>query len=398
MTNGVFPSGIGFVSETPARLAFSGVPAVGPIFFGKIVGRFGSGAAALDASADDWVGVGDLTVEGARALHRACRDGLASAEKEMERLRKWGARPLVPSDADYPEPLKTLSDAPILLFVKGGFRPVDSFAVALVGTRKPTAYGSTAAEKLARELTSAGVTVVSGLARGIDTVVHATAVKKGGRTIGVLGSGFDHFYPPENRSLADKMADQGAVVTEFPLGTMPDRYNFPRRNRIISGLSLAVVVVEADEKSGALITARLAAEQGRDVFAVPGSIFSKSSAGPHRLLRQGARLVERAEDILEEILVFRDLLKAAGAARATAVPAANKKTAGLSPTEKQVVSRLSLEAVGMDELALCSGFPVSVLTATLLGLELKGLVRTLPGPRYVLSEEGLSLNEGSREA
>lgn len=365
--------------ERAARLIFNLVPGLGPMRFGRLVERFGDPVAALAVPAEAWTDVEGFGAARARALHAACSAAAGAWEEELSAAEEAGVRVLIPSDEEFPEGLKALPDAPLLLYVRGDFRPVDALAVALVGTRRPTAYGRAAAERFARELAQAGVTLVSGLARGVDTAVHAAAVQQGARTIGVLGSGHKRFYPPENRALAEKMAARGAVVSEFPLATEPDRGHFPRRNRLIAALSLATVVVEAAEASGALITARLAAEQGKDVFAVPGPIFSEKSRGPHRLLKQGARLVEGAEDVLEEIQAFRDLIR-------TSRPPAPAPAAALTAPEEGLLRHITLEPAGLDALASRSGLGPAALASALLALELKGLVRSLPGRAYVRVE------------
>jgi DNA processing protein len=381
------PGRVDLLDERSARTLFNLVPGVTALRFRSLVDRFGSATAALNAPPEDWAGVDGLPGRVAEALYDDCRKAVGRLAEELAAVEKLGARVIMAEDDEFPEGLKPLADAPIVLYIRGEYKPVDSMAVALVGSRTPTDYGRTVAERLARELTQAGVTIVSGLARGIDTASHAAVVKSGGRTIGVLGSGFNRFYPGENRALADRMAQRGAVISEFPLATEPDRGNFPRRNRVISGLSLAVVVVEADEQSGALITARLAAEQGRDVFAVPGSVFSKMSKGPHRLIRQGARVVETAEDILDEIEVFRSLSRPKPAPAAEAEP--------LDPTESRILGQLSLDPVTADALSAKTGLAASALSPALLHLELKGLVRALPGQNYVKSERGLEMTAAS---
>lgn len=377
--------------ERFARVVFNLLPLT-PLRFQKFVARFGSAAAALDAPAEAWTEVEGLAPLQAERLHRAAREAAPRAEAELEALKRLGGRVLVPGDDEFPAALTSLADAPPLLCVLGALKPVDSLAVALVGTRLPTAYGRAAAERLAKDLCQAGVTVVSGLARGIDTAAHGAVVAARGRTIGVLGSGFRRPYPPENRKLMEKMAASGAVLSEFPLDAEPDKIHFPRRNRIISGLSLAVVVVEADEVSGALITAKLAAEQGRDVFAVPGPVFSKMSRGPHRLLKQGAKLVEGVEDILEEIEVFKALAVAArrgpGSSDGTAARG-RRVLPALAGAEEKLFAQLTLEPAGVDALAARTGLSASAVCSALLGLELKGLARNLPGGNYVRGEGAL---------
>lgn len=279
-------------------------------------------------------------------------------------------RMLTLADAEYPAALRTIFDPPSPLYVRGALISADDVAVAIVGTRRPTPYGVAVAEQLARDLTRCGVTVVSGLARGIDAAAHRGALEAGGRTIAVLGCGPDIVYPPEHRRLLESIIGQGAVVSECPPGTPPLASQFPRRNRIISGLSRGVVVVEGRTDSGALITADAALEQGREVFAIPGRIFDETSRAPHRLLAQGARLVERVEDILEELhLVWR-------AAPPPVAPV-------LDATEDAVLAQLSLTPQNVDRLAALSGLPVAAVNRTLLVLECKGLAAALPGNRYV---------------
>jgi DNA processing protein len=261
---------------------------------------------------------------------------------------------------------------------------LDAVSVAIVGSRLPTPYGRAVAERLAGDLARAGVTVTSGLARGIDTAAHQGALGNKGRTVGVLGSGLDQFYPKENKRLADRMALQGAVMTEFPMTTPPDQPNFPRRNRLIAALSVATVVVEARERSGALITARLAAELGREVYAVPGAVFSPLSKGPHRLLKDGARLLESVEDLLE-LEPFKSLI-------APRTPAAPAERTVLNDAEQRVWRHVNLDPVGVDGLAVKAGLPPAAVSSTLLNLELKGLVRLMPGKTYVRTDKGLRGN------
>jgi DNA processing protein len=256
--------------------------------------------------------------------------------------------------------------------MQGEIRPADDWAIAVVGTRRASVYGRQATERIVSDIARSGVTVISGLARGIDTYAHRAALAAGGRTIAVLGSGLDRVYPEENRALAEHIAQNGAVISEYPLGTPPDGTNFPRRNRIVSGLSRGVLVVEADLKSGAMITATQAGEQGRDVFAVPGSIFNPLSAGPHQLIREGAKIVTDAADILEELH-----LTAVVEQRATreALPA--------DPTEAALLTLLSDEPTHVDDLTRSAKMPSATVTATLTILELKGLARQLGSMQYV---------------
>ena len=255
----------------------------------------------------------------------------------------------------------------------GEVAPQDSFAVAIVGTRRITPYGRAATAQLASELAQAGVTVVSGLARGVDTVAHSTSIESGGRTLAVLGSGVDIIYPPENKTLARRIVDEGAgaIISEYPLGTLPEPTNFPPRNRIISGLSLGVLVVEAGEKSGALITVSFALEQNRDVFAIPGPITSRMSDGPNRLLKQGAKCVTCAQDILDELQIG---MVSEHVEAVRSLPA--------DPTERMLLEYLQESSQHIDELTNLSGLPASTVSAVLTMMELKGIGRHLGGMQY----------------
>jgi DNA processing protein len=263
-----------------------------------------------------------------------------------------------------------------VLYLKGALLPEDDWAVAVVGTRHVTAYGRQVAEEIASFLAVNGVTVVSGLARGVDSIAHSTALHSGGRTIAVLGSGVDRIYPPEHRKLVDEIAVQGALVSDYPPGTEPAGVNFPPRNRIISGLSLAVVVVEAGDKSGALITASFAAEQGRDVLAVPGNIHAPQSKGANRLIQQGAHPILDPQDILE---VLNLTMVAEHRAARVSLPS--------DPVEARLISLLGAEPLHVDELGLKADLPIASVTAALAMMELKGMVRQVGGMQYVALRE-----------
>src|SRR5919199_396443 len=292
------PLGATSERERACWVAFNRTPGIAAKRVRALLDRFGSLAAAWEAPARD-LALAGLDRRAAAALE-ATRARL-NPERELERVRHAGALVLTWRDAEYPARLAAIPDPPPVLYVSGAFTQADSFALAMVGTRRPTVYGRDAAQKLAAQLAAVGVTIVSGLAKGIDTHAHRGALDGGGRTIAVLGHGIDTCYPPENRRLLAQIAERGAVVTEYSLGTGPVAENFPPRNRIISGLAAGVLVVEAGDKSGALITSRFAAEQGRDVFAVPGPITSPASAGCHRLIQDGAKLVASADDVLGEL-------------------------------------------------------------------------------------------------
>ncbi|HOJ52334.1 MAG TPA: DNA-processing protein DprA [Syntrophales bacterium] len=292
------------------------------------------------------------------------------AEKEAQMLSHQGAKIVTYRDPDFPALLKNIHDYPIFLYVKGHLDAFD-VNVAIVGSRRASSYGIINAENLARGLALAGATIVSGMARGIDAAAHRGALSVQGRTIAVLGSGLDVIYPPEHRDLYDSIAEHGAVVTEYPFGTPPRSQNFPYRNRLISGMSWGVIVVEASEKSGSLITAKLAAEQGRAVFAVPGEIHSPLSRGTHRLLKEGATLIEDVSDVLEEI---RPQVKA----QPPAPPPSEKP----SDLESRLYELIGPKPIHGDALIEKTGFTAGEVMGVLLTLELKGLIQQLPGQYY----------------
>lgn len=303
-------------------------------------------------------------------------------EKEFRLLEKHRVKVIVAGDSSYPENLANIFDPPLLLYVRGEFLPGDRIAVAIVGSRRSSLYGGRAAEKLGWELAARGLTVVSGLARGIDSAAHRGALASGGRTIAVLGSGLDRIYPPENKGLMEEISRQGAVVSEFPMATSPNRGNFPRRNRVISGLSLGVVVVEAAQRSGALITVDCALEQGREVFALPGKVDSLTSRGTNKLIQQGAKLVATSADIIEELgPLGGDWYpgeKAKGEDRLSLPP--------LKEEERKLYYLLSDEPQHIDSLIGKSGFPASRAASLLLMLQMKKLVKELPGKMFVKAQ------------
>jgi DNA processing protein len=293
-------------------------------------------------------------------------------QREIERLRTRGIEVVHPGHGQYPSLLAEISGRPSILFVRGELTPADERAVAIVGTRRTTQYGRQAAEQVASELAQAGVTVVSGLARGIDTVAHRAALAAGGRTIAVLGSGVDIIYPSENRNLAEQIIESGAVVSEFVPGTKPDAQNFPARNRIVSGMSLGTVIVEAPARSGALITASFAADQGREVFVIPGNVYSPASEGANALLRDGARLVRHGGDVLE------DLGFVTGGSNAIA-----QMPLQIDEKESRVFSIVGRDASHIDDIAEQANLTAAETGAILLTLELKGLLRNLGAQYYV---------------
>lgn len=300
-------------------------------------------------------------------------------------LKKLNVTVLTWDDPGYPRRLREIDQPPPVLYMRGTFTEADEWAVAIVGTRRVTTYGRQVTEQLANALAQNGVTVISGLARGTDSIAHQTTLKAGGRTVAVLGSGVDHLYPPENKRLAEEMIQQGAVLSDYALGTQPEAANFPPRNRIISGLAMAVVVIEASRQSGALITADFAAEQGREVFAVPGSIFAPQSQGTNRLIQQGARSMLTPQDVLEAL----DLGRVAQHREARAVLPANA-------LEAQILTFIHQEPLHVDEISIQTQLPVNEITATLAMMELKGMVRQMGGMHYqALREEPAEYNTQS---
>ena len=304
---------------------------------------------------------------------------------EIDRLADLGVRALPRFDSAYPQRLAEISDSPPVLYVKGQWLPEDEWSVAVVGTRRATAYGRQAAGELTRGLAANRITIVSGLARGIDSIAHRAAIEANGRTVAVLANGLDSVYPPEHAGLAEEIVEQGALITDYPLGTKPRSEFFPRRNRIISGLSLGTLIIEGDYKSGAMITIRLATEQNREVFAVPGSIFSAQSRGPLSLLRDGATPVSRAEDVMEALN-----LTMVGAQMDFGRVAPPEK-----PEERALMGALTRDPRHVDEIVRVSGLAAKEVSATLALLELKGLVREVGSMQYVRVREDDAAYQGA---
>jgi DNA processing protein len=375
-------------------VALKSVEGVGNLGFKNLVDAFGSPAHVFDASIQSLKvipGIGEKTASNIKDFN-----DWENAEESLVRAGKHQAVVVTYQDSSYPKYLLNIYDFPVLLYVKGTLSN-DDIHVAVVGSRMASTYGKFTTEKICRELAIKGVTVVSGLARGIDSAAHRGALAGKGRTIAVLGCGLDIIYPPENEKLFMEIAARGAVITEFPFGTQPNAPNFPSRNRIISGMSLGVVVMEAGEKSGSLITARIALDQGREVFAVPGSIDSAGSRGTHQLIRQGAKLIENVHDILEEILPQlggdRERHK-----QETNVPlpgeiannhkitcSSSKKT--LSDNEIFVLNVISPGKTDVDTIIVKTGFSAGNVLKILLNLELQGFITQLPGKLYVTKEQ-----------
>ena len=350
--------------------ALKSVPLIGNVTFLRLISHFGSPERALAATARELAQVKGLSAAAAASL--LSHDYHTFARAECDQLAASGARVVDILSESYPKLLLEIPDPPPYLYLVGELAGSEP-AVAIVGSRRATQYGLCTATRLARDLAACGVTVVSGMARGIDTAAHWGAVKAGGRSIAVLGCGIDVVYPPENGALSRAIAQQGGLLSEFPLGSVPLAENFPRRNRIISALSLGVVVVEAGEKSGSLITARFALEQGREVFAVPGNVTCAGSRGVNGLIKEGAKLVERVEDILEELS-----LPAPGG-----VP--GPPAFSLTPKEAELYVLICRGPLQIDDIIVQSELTAGEVSATLLGLELKGAIMRLPGKHFAVT-------------
>ena len=347
--------------------------------------HFGSPQALYMASLTELESCG-LPAHVAQAIF--AQSGLKEAEREIEAAAKTGCRLLPQGSDEYPPLLRQIPDPPLVLYVRGDASLLSQHAVAIVGTRRPSAYGSQVGHRLARDLAERRLVIVSGLARGVDSTAHRGALEGNGKTVAVLGSGADVIYPRENRKLAEKILETGAIISEFPLGTAPTPENFPIRNRIISGLSLGVVVVEAAEYSGSLITARLAVEQNREVFAVPGNITSAQSFGPNHLIKQGAKLVDQWIDVVEEFRadIRMQLMPPVGASeeqRATPETASLFEES-LTQEQKAVFDLLRAdEAIFVDSILSSVQLPPPTVLMALLELEMRGLIRQLPGKNFI---------------
>jgi DNA processing protein len=363
-------SGKGIAEETFHWLALSLISGVGCILFKRLLDRFKTPEAVFRASKADLLSVEGLGEKVAGEIQRGPFEKIV--ERELYLIEKVGATIVTFQDENYPRRLKDIYDPPPLLYVRGTLKADDELAVSIVGSRKTTSYGRWITEKIAWDLVHHGITIVSGMARGIDTVAHQGAISGAGRTLAVLGCGVDVVYPPENRNIFGQIIDHGAVLSEFPMGAPPEGSHFPKRNRIISGLSIGVVVVEAGKRSGSLITANCALEQGRDVFAVPGNVGAEGSRGTNQLIKQGAKLVESTDDILEEILP--QWRKTQQTSREAESPSFNL------PEEEGALYRLLGETPRhIDALIRESGLDPGTVSSLLLNLELKSLVAQWPG-------------------
>ena len=354
-------------------VAFSLVKGIGAVRFQALLNFFGDPQIAWGAPTEALreAGLSEKVVENVVELRSAI-----NLDQVWEQLEAKGITVLIQTDENYPRRLQELEQPPPVLYMLGELTSEDEWAVAVVGTRRVTAYGRQVAEDIAGTLARNGISVISGLARGIDSISHQAALHAGGRTIAVLGSGLDRIYPPENRRLAEQIAAHGALISDYPPGTPPEGSNFPPRNRLISGLSLAVVIVEAGQTSGALITAAFAADQGREVFAVPGNITSPGSKGTNRLIRDGAQPLLHPEQVLEAL----ELTMVAEQRTARVVLPADA-------IEAQLFEALGREPLHIDEIRSHTDLPIEKVTATLALMELKGMVRQVGGMQYIVLRE-----------
>lgn len=348
-------------------LALSRISVLGARRIPRLVEAFGSAEKAFSAASDALVAAG-IPVKAAAVM--VAERKTVNPDRELQRLISAGFKAVHVNEDFYPKMLSKVFDPPAVLYYHGNLAVLDQLCVSLVGSRKATAYGKAVADKLSGDLASLGVTVVSGMARGIDTSAHLGALRVGGQTAAVVGCGLDICYPPENKRLRDEIERQGVILSEFPLGTPPKPPHFPMRNRIISGLSLAVVIVEAAERSGALITADFALEQGREVLAVPGSINNPLSRGCHRLIKEGAAMAESALDILATLGIF-------------PLDNLNEEERKLTPVKQKVLHSMEYEPVHFDELVTRCSLPAAEVAANLVELELAGAVKKMPGNYYL---------------
>jgi len=360
------------MNHLEACVALNMIPQMGPVRLRRLLDAFGSAEKILLARTDQLAAIDGVPRALAENISRW--QEFADPAAELKKAADLGAHVITAEDDEYPSALREIHDPPIVLYVRGRLTERDRNAVAVVGSRKATHYATESAKKLSFQMAYAGLTVASGLARGIDTAAHQGALAAKGRTIAVIGSGLGELYPPENAELADHIAASGAVVSEFPIDTKPDRQTFPIRNRIVTGLSFGVLVVEAGANSGALISANMAAEQGRTLYAVPGRIDAPSALGSNRLIQQGAKLVITVDDILDDLpLVFREKPDLPAAAPAV----------DLTPDQQKILAAIGTEETSLDSVIATSGLTAAVVSSTLLALEIRRLVKQLPGKRFV---------------
>lgn len=360
------------MNHLEACIALNMIPQMGPVRMRRLLAAFGSAEKVLLARPEQLEQVDGVNRQLAGNISRW--QDFADPSDELRKAQNLGARIITNDDDEYPAALREIHDPPIVLYVLGSLAERDRNAIAVVGSRRASHYAMESAKKLSFQIAYAGLTIVSGLARGIDTAAHQGALAAKGRTIAVIGAGLAHLYPPENAELAQRIASSGAVISEFPIDTKPDRQTFPIRNRIVTGLSFGVLVVEAGANSGALISANMAAEQGRTLYAVPGRIDQATCLGSNRLIQQGAKLVISAGDILDDLpLVF---------SKKPDLPAA-APVADLTPDQQKIFDALGSEETALDAVIATSGLTAAAVSSTLLALEMRRLVKQLPGKRFV---------------
>jgi DNA processing protein len=390
------------MTRREALVALNMVLEIGSLRLNNLLAAFATPQQVLDAPLERLIALSGIDQQIAGKIKALQAKEIAA---ELVLAEKMGLRILTREDAEYPENLQNIPGAPLVLYLKGELIPEDRFSISMVGSRHASFYGLSCAEKFSFELSAKGFTIVSGMARGVDTASHRGALKAGGRTIAVMGSGFAEIYPAENKRLAEEIAANGAVISEFPIHTPPWRQNFPRRNRLISGLSLGVVVVEAARNSGALITADFALEQGREVFALPGAVNSRTSFGTNELIKQGAKLVTALEDILEEINLralpanlYRHNEPLTRGVKAEAIPdpgfASSLRSLqspsapcsdGMGPEELLLYNTISSQPITLDELSEKTNLEIPRISDILLRLEMRCFIRQLPGKQFIRS-------------
>ena len=369
------------MKNTLPWMALKNVKGIGNHLFKKLIERFHTPDEVLRASIQELMAVEGISAALAKSIK--CRKGENKAKRDLDIAFQKGIKIITMADASYPPLLHHIPDPPPVLYISGILEPATD-NIAVVGSRNATRYGITMAKQLCRDLAHRNLNVVSGMAKGIDTAAHLGALAGDGKTFAILGTGIDVIYPSENKKLFHEISERGAVISEFPFGTGPEPYNFPLRNRIICGMSLGTVVVEAGMKSGSLITARLAAEQGREVFAVPGSVRSFKSTGTHSLLKQGAKLVEHANDVIEELL---PLLQDRLSEKTENQDPPKKNNPTLDSDETIVFKALEPYPVHIDDIMRSTGFNPGKLAGILLKLELEGVVNQSPGKFFSTCEE-----------
>jgi DNA processing protein len=355
------------------------VDGIGPGKIRNLLAKFKKVNKILSASHSDLIKADRISNELASRIQRmnSRRTEIEiQLEKDLDTLQKINARIVTVWDDDFPPLLKKIYDPPLLLYVKGKFKEKDNYSIAIVGTRQPTSYGKIQAEKITEQLVLQGITVVSGMARGVDSIAHRTAIRNNGRTIAIIGSGLDVIYPPENGKMFDEISESGLVISEFNLGTQPDGPNFPKRNRIISGLSIGTVIIETGTKGGAMQTAGLALDQNREVFAIPGNLGVKQAEGNNQLIhRSEAKLIRSAEDILAELeLKLKPVI-------GKNIP---KPNIDLNIFEERVLAALSNDPIQIDKIAEKADLSTSDCLVNLLSLEFKGMIKQLPGKMFCL--------------